>query len=98
MHIGVALIGLVALPACSGAMVASAMPGEMVTVNGNTFTVADTANGLTIRNFETGRTPPATLLANAGLAAEQVTGCPVSSIIKDGPTNTYFASTSCPDA
>ena len=73
------------------------MPGEAVTVNGNAFTVNRTAQGVTIQNFETGRTNPAVLIVNAGLAAEQVTGCAVSNIVKDGITNTYYATLDCPE-
>jgi len=86
---------LVALSACSGEMMANVMPGEVVNVGGNTFTVNDTPRGVTIQNFETGRTNPNVLMANAGLAAEQVTGCTVTAITKDGITNTYYASTDC---
>ncbi len=94
-----ALILSVSLPlaACSGGMVANLMPGEVATVNGNTFTVKQTERGLTIQNFETGRTSPAALLTNAQVAAEQVTGCTVDTIVKDGITNTYYATTTCPD-
>lgn len=87
-----------ALSACSGGMVANIMPGEVVTIEGNTFTVNQTAQGVTIQNFETGRTSPAVLQLRAGLAAEQVTGCVVSSIVKDGISNTYYATTTCPAA
>ncbi|MBT8412274.1 MAG: hypothetical protein KJP02_10820 [Octadecabacter sp.] len=85
-----------ALAACTGEALTNVMPGEAVTVNGNAFTVNDGQRGLTIQNFETGRTPPAVLMANAGLAAEQVTGCPINTIIKDGMTNTYYATVTCP--
>lgn len=84
------------LAGCTGAAVATIMPGETVTIGGNTFTVRDTASGLTIQNFETGRTNPAVLMVNAGLAAQQVTGCTVDSIVKDGISNTYYATTTCP--
>lgn len=92
------LVALTLTGACSGAVVANVMPGEVVTVNGNTFTVNDTARGVTIQNFETGRTNPNVLMDNATLAAEQVTGCTVTAITKDGISNTYYASTTCPDA
>lgn len=90
-----ACLALLALPACSGGMVANMMPGEVVTVGGNTFTVTDTARGVTVRNFETGRTDPSVLLVNAGLAAEQVSGCTVTNITKDAMANTYAAALNC---
>ena len=95
-----ALILLASLPqaACSGGMVANVMPGDVATVNGNTFTVRQTERGLTIQNFETGRTSPAALLLNTQVAAEQVSGCTVDTIVKDGISNTYYATTTCPDA
>ncbi|SMX32066.1 hypothetical protein [Octadecabacter ascidiaceicola] len=92
------LLATLPLAACSGGMVANMMPGEVTTVNGNTFTVKRTEHGLTIQNFETGRTSPAALLTNAQIAAEQVSGCTVDTIVKDGITNTYYATTTCPDA
>ncbi len=91
-----ALPALLALSACTGAMMANIMPGEVVEVNGNTFTVNRTARGITIQNFETGRTPPSQLIANAALAAERVTGCTVETITKEATVNTYFASVTCP--
>lgn len=72
------------------------MPGVPVVVNGNAFTVNETSRGVTIQNFETGRTPPSELIADAGLAAERVTGCTVTSITKDGIVNTYYAAITCP--
>lgn len=89
------VLTMVAVSACSGAAVTTFMPGEAITVNGNSFTVRETARGVTVQNFETGRTPPAQLLVNAGLAVEQVTGCAVTSITKDGIANTYYANVSC---
>lgn len=89
---------IVSLSACSGGMVADMMPGDAVEVNGNSFTVNRTDRGVTIRNFETGRTSPAVLIVNAGLAAEQVTGCTVSSIVKETSVNTYYATIDCPEA
>jgi hypothetical protein len=83
--------------ACSGEMVANMMPGAVVEIGSNTFAVQDTARGVTVQNFEAGRTSPAVLITNAGLAAEQVTGCRVNLITKDGLTNTYYAAMSCPD-
>lgn len=83
---------------CSGGVLTNVMPGESVTVNGNAFTVRETVEGVTIQNFETGRTNPAVLIVNAGLAAERVTGCTVTNIVKDGITNTYYATTTCPNA
>lgn len=91
------LLAFSALGACSGATVAQLMPGEVVTIEGNTFTVNSTARGVTVQNFETGRTPAALLLERAGLAAEQVTGCTVTNIVKDGISNTYYAAVSCSD-
>lgn len=85
-----------ALSGCSGAMVANIMPGDVVTVNGNTFTVNDTPRGVTIQNFETGRTNPDVLMDNASKAAQQASGCPVTAISKDGISNTYYASLDCP--
>ena len=90
------LTATLALAACTGEVLTNVMPGTPVTVNGNVFTVNDSPRGLTIQNFETGRTPPAVLMANAGLAAEQVTGCPIDTLIKDGMTNTYYATVTCP--
>ena len=78
-------------------MDANMMPGTVVEIGGNTFTVQDTARGVTVQNFETGRTSPDVLITNAGLAAEQVNGCRVNSITKDGLTNIYCAAMSCPD-
>lgn len=96
--IGVAgLVATLTLSACSGGMVANIMPGEVVEVNGNTFTVNQTDRGVTIQNFETGRTSPAVMIVNAGQAAEQVTGCTVSSIVKEGSINTYYATVDCPE-
>lgn len=93
------IIGVAAtLSACSGGMVANIMPGEVVTIGGNTFTVNNTERGITVQNFETGRTSPAVLMANAQTAAEQVTGCTVDAIVKDGITNTYYATATCPSA
>ncbi len=90
-------LAMAALAGCSGAMMASVMPGEVVTIEGTTFTVANSsARGLTIQNFETGRTPPVILLQRATLAGEQVSGCPIDTIIKDGSTNTYYATLACP--
>ncbi|MCF2903573.1 fimbrillin family protein [Octadecabacter sp. CECT 8868] len=91
------LLAFLTLSACSGEIVASAMPGEAITVNGNAFTVSQTDRGVTVQNFETGRTNPAVLIVNAGLAAERVTGCTVEDIVKDGITNTYYASMACPE-
>lgn len=90
-------LALAALPACSGGMVAGVMPGDAVTVNGIPFTVQNRADGLVVQNFETGRTNPAVLMTNAGLAAEQVTGCPLTTIVKDGISNTYYVTVSCPE-
>ena len=81
--------------ACSGAGISQIMPGTAVTVNGIPYTVQNTARGATVRNFQTGRTAPEVLLVNAGLAAEQVTGCSVTSISKDADANTYNAALSC---
>ncbi|MBU2993661.1 fimbrillin family protein [Octadecabacter sp. 1_MG-2023] len=92
-----ALLALCTLSACSGEMVTNVMPGEAITVNGNAFTVIETSRGVTVQNFETGRTNPAVLIVNAGLAAERVTGCTVEDIVKDGITNTYYASMACPE-
>ena len=92
-----ALLATLALSACSGAALTSIMPGESITVNGNAFTVRETSDGVTVQNFETGRTSPAVLIVNAGLAAERVTGCTVTGIVKDGITNTYYATTTCPN-
>ncbi|PVA08083.1 hypothetical protein [Thalassorhabdomicrobium marinisediminis] len=86
---------LLLLAACSGKAVTEFMPGEAVVVNGYPYTVNRTAQGVTVQNFETGRTSPAVLLANAGLAAEQVTGCTVETIVKDGLANTYYATLDC---
>lgn len=85
------------LSACTGEAMTNVMPGEAITVNGNAFTVRETAQGATVQNFETGRTSPAVLIANAGLAAERVTGCGVDTIIKDGITNTYYTTLDCPN-
>jgi len=90
-----ALLAVLSLSACSGEMVANVMPGEVITIEGNTFTVNDTPRGVTIQNFETGRTNPNTLQDRAARAAEQVTGCTVTAITKDGISNTYYASTDC---
>jgi len=90
------LFALLTLTACSGGALTQVMPGDSITVNGNAFTVRRTDDGVTVQNFETGRTNPAVMMANAGLAAERVTGCTVTSIVKDGITNTYYATTTCP--
>lgn len=92
------MVATFTLSACSGGALTNVMPGEAITVNGNAFSVKQTARGVTIQNFETGRTPPTQLIANAGLAAERVTGCTVTSIEKDGISNTYYAAVTCPDA
>lgn len=89
-------LALLNVSACTGGLVAQAMPGTAISVNGIPFTVRNTPQGVTIQNFETGRTSPVILLENAGLAAERVTGCTVDSIIKDGIANTYYATTTCP--
>ena len=86
------------LSACSGAMVAGVMPGETLTVNGLTYTVNQTPRGVTVQNFETGRTPPHILQAGAKTAAERVTGCPATSITQATGVNTYYVATACPDA
>ncbi len=90
------LLAPLALFACSGEMAANLMPGTPVEVNGHNYTVQDTARGVTVQNFETGRTSPAVLMANAQIAAERVTGCAVDTIVKDGMSNTYYATTTCP--
>ena len=92
-----ALLAPLALSACTGGMMAEVMPGETVTVNGLPFTVQDTPRGLVVQNFETGRTNPAVIMAAAGQAAEQVSGCPLNTIVKDGISNTYYVSVSCPE-
>lgn len=72
------------------------MPGTAVNVNGLSFTVQNGPRGIIVQNFETGRTSPALIMQSAGLAAEQVTGCPLNTIVKDGITNTYYVTVSCP--
>jgi len=89
------LFAVFAVSACSGEMVATVMPGQVVSIDGSTFTVNDTPRGVTVQNFETGRTNPNTLQDRAERAVEQVTGCKVTAITKDGLTNTYYASTDC---
>lgn len=86
---------LLALPACTGGMMANVMPGETVEVNGAVFTVQRTAAGATVQNFETGLTQPQVMQQNASLAAERVTGCSVTSSLKDGLTNTYYLTLDC---
>ena len=92
------LITTFALSACSGSAVTQIIPGDAITVNGNAFTVRETARGITVQNFETGRTSPTQLIFDAGIAVERVTGCTVTSIVKDGLANTYTAAVICPDA
>lgn len=90
------LLVAASLAACTGGTIAAVMPGEAVTVQGVPFTVSDTAGGATVRNFETGFTDPALLLSYAAIAAQRVTGCPVTTITKDTGVNTYRAALDCP--
>ncbi|WP_143515505.1 hypothetical protein [Pseudooctadecabacter jejudonensis] len=60
------------------------------------FTVTDTPRGATVRNFETGATNPALLLAYAARAAEVATGCTTTNITKETGVNTYYAALDCP--
>jgi len=91
-----AIASLWTLSACTGAMVADVMPGTAVTIDGIPFTVSDGPRGLTVRNFETGATPPPVLQAAAMRAAEQVSGCPATSLTQDTGVNTYRVAVACP--
>ena len=90
------MLAYAALSACSGAGVSQLMPGTAVTIDGLPFTVTDGPRGLTVRNFETGATPPAVLQAAAMRAAEQVSGCPATSLTQDIGVNTYRVAVACP--
>ena len=74
------------------------MPGTPVTIEGHVFNVSESTRGLTVRNFETGRTDPALLLTYAGRAAETVSGCLLTNITKEPSVNTYYAAVTCPNA
>jgi len=84
------------LMGCTGGLIADITPGTRVNVEGIPFTVAQTTRGITVRNFETGRTDPALLLTYAGRAAQMATGCPLTHITKETGVNTYYAAVSCP--
>lgn len=87
-----------ALSACTGAMISSVTPGIQIEIEGVPFAVEQTERGLTVRNFETGGTSPALLLTYAGLAAERISGCPLTNITKETGVNTYRAAVFCPTA
>lgn len=90
-----AVVLILLLTGCSGTMIAQAMPGEAVTIEGNTFVVNDAPGGMTVRNFETGFTDPVLLVRQAGLAAERATGCSADSVSKDARANTYAVALVC---
>ncbi len=94
----VGLVCVFGVIGCSGAIIASTTPQTQVTIEGVPFAVAQTSSGLTIRNFETGRTAPALLITYAGRAAETVSGCPLTHITKETGVNTYYATVACPTA
>src|SRR5690554_6124600 len=95
MRAGTAIAGMIALAGCSGASVAGFMPGESVTVGGDSFTVTHEGTRAVARNFATGAGNQDRLYQNAQAAITIASGCEITNFTQDPGVNTYRALLSC---
>jgi len=83
------------LAACSGGMMATMMPGQDITVGGDTFSVSVDGNRAVAMNFASGTHNQERLYANAQEAIAIASGCAIAHFEKEPGVNTYRARLDC---
>lgn len=88
-------LAVMALSACSGGMMAAVMPGQDITVGGDTFSVSVDGDRALAMNFASGAHNQERLYANAQGAIALASGCTIAHFEQEPGVNTYRARLDC---
>ena len=88
-------LAVMTLSACSGGMMAAVMPGQDITVGGDTFSVSVDGDRAVAMNFASGTHNQERLYANAQGAIALASGCTIAHFEQEPGVNTYRARLDC---
>jgi hypothetical protein len=94
IRLGFLCAGLL-LSGCTGGTMATLMPGEEVTVDGDVFSVRLIDGRAVASNFATGAFNQERLFVNAQTAIMQFSGCAIADFRQEPGVNTYIARLAC---